>query len=100
MAFDGIFLNQLCHEMTFLQGARVEKVFQPMREEIILLLRTRQGPYRLLISARADAPRMHITQIKTENPKSPPMLCMLLRKKLCGSVLQQMDQAGHDRVVF
>ena len=40
MALDGAFLNNLIRELnSTIEGTRVEKVFQPTRDEIVLLLR-------------------------------------------------------------
>lgn len=101
MALDGITLHFLKTELDkTLVGARVEKVHQPGKSEMILLLRTRQGPYRLLLSAESSSPRVHITTQAVENPQNPPMLCMLFRKHLCGAVLAGFRQAGLDRVLF
>ena len=101
MALDGITLHFLKTELEeTLVGARVEKVYQPGKSEIILLLRTRQGPFRLLLCAESSSPRVHITTQTVENPQKPPMLCMLLRKHLCGAVLTGFRQAGLDRVLF
>ncbi len=79
-------------------GARVEKVFQPTRDEIILQLRSVEGGKRLLINAGANHPRIGFTGIARENPAAPPMLCMLLRKHLQGAKLKAVKQVGFERV--
>lgn len=63
-------------------GTRVDRVFQPNRDELILAFRGFSAAYKLLISARANSARINLTTIPVENPQQPPMLCMLLRKKL------------------
>ena len=86
MALDGVFLRHTAKEIEQAAlGARVDKIYQPNREEIIVSLRSREGAVRLLLSARANSARIHITEHVPENPKQPPMLCMLLRKKLGGA---------------
>ena len=81
MALDGVFLRHTAKEIEQAAlGARVDKIYQPNREEIIVSLRSREGAVRLLLSARANSARIHITEHVPENPKQPPMLCMLLRK--------------------
>lgn len=101
MALDGIFLNAI---KTEIEGrvleARVDKIYQPSREEIMILLRYRGGSARLLMSASANSPRVHFTTIQLENPKSPPMFCMLLRKHLSAAKLVRVRQLGRDRVLF
>ena len=101
MPIDGIFLNLLKHEIedTAL-GSRVEKVHQPSKDELVLLLRSRAGSKRLLLSASANSPRVHFTANAPDNPPNPPMLCMLLRKHLTGAVLTGLRQVELDRILF
>ena len=100
MALDGAFLYAVKKEMEFLVGSRIEKIYQPAREEIILSLRTRDGSYKLLISASADRARVHLTNVQAENPKVPPMFCMLLRKRLGSGKLLNIRQDGLERVLY
>lgn len=101
MALDGMFLNCIKTELADIAiGLRVDKVYQPSREEIILVMRSRGGSYRLLMSARANSPRVHFTEYSPENPPAPPMFCMLLRKHLSGAVLTDIRQHELDRVLF
>ncbi len=81
-------------------GARIEKVFQPERDEIVLQMRSIEGGKRLLINAGSNNPRVCFTAEQKENPMTPPMLCMLLRKHLQGAKLSDVFQAGFERVVF
>ncbi len=100
MALDGAFLYTVKKEMECLIGARVEKIHQPAREEIVISMRTREGAYKVLISASADRARVHLTDVQVENPKVPPMFCMLLRKRLgCGKLLS-IRQDGLERVLY
>ena len=63
MALDGIFLHYLCSEINEkMKGAKVDKVFQPSKEELVFLLRSREGNARLYISSRANSPRVNFTQ--------------------------------------
>lgn len=101
MALDGIFLHFLKQEIEReALGARVEKVSQPSKEELVLSLRNRTGAYKLLLSVRSNSPRVHFTKYAPDNPQTPPMLCMLLRKTLVGAVLTGLRQEGLDRVLF
>ncbi len=101
MALDGITLQFIKKELeSTVLGARVEKVHQPGKAEIVLLLRTRSGAFRLFLSAESASPRIHLTQFQTENPQNPPMLCMLFRKHLTGAILCGIRQAGLDRILF
>ena len=101
MALDGIFLHYLCGEINEkMTGAKVDKVFQPSKEELVFLLRSREGNARLYISSRANSPRVNFTQNAPDNPANPPMLCMLFRKKLCGCTFEGISQYENDRVAF
>ena len=101
MALDGAFLRHLKEEITDRAlGARVDKIYQPNKEELVFLLRTRQEAFKLLLSARANSPRIHFTQYAPENPKVPPMLCMLLRKRLSGAKLVEVRQPGLERLLY
>ncbi|MCR5484911.1 MAG: NFACT family protein [Clostridiales bacterium] len=101
MPLDGIFLRFLTNEIkNKTVGSRIEKVYQPSADEIVLSLRSRLGAQRLLISASPNCPRLHLTNYAPENPPKPPMLCMLLRKYLCGAAITDITQNGTDRTVF
>ena len=101
MPLDGITLNLLKQELSqFIVGSRIEKIHQPSKDELVFHLRSREGAYRLLLSASANSPRLHLTANAPENPATPPMLCMLLRKHLTGAVITDIRQLGLDRVVF
>jgi len=101
MALDGATLSLLRRELSQqLVGAKVDKVQQPSREELVLVMRSREGTFRLLISTRASCPRINITPQNIENPAQPPMFCMLMRKKLCGARLEGIRQQGMDRVLM
>ena len=99
MPLDGAMLSQVKQEIETAVGARVDRITQPGREELIVALRGRQGAYRLLISVNAASPRVHFTRAAVENPKTPPMFCMLMRKLLGSAQLIEVRQAGLDRIL-
>ena len=101
MGLDGIFLHCIKNEVEKAAlGARIDKIHQPNKEEFIFSLRPRSETFRLLISARANSPRIHFTKHSLENPSSPPMLCMLFRKKLSGAKLISIRQIGFERALY
>ena len=101
MALDGAFLSCLREELTAgLPDARVDKIHQPSREELVIALRSRNGNKKLYLSARANSPRVHFTDIPLENPASPPMFCMLLRKRITGGRLAAIRQPGLERALY
>lgn len=100
MALDGIYLHHLKNEIeTFAVGSRIEKIYQPSKEELVFSLRSRSGAKKLLLSCKADSARIHFTDFPPENPSKPPMLCMLFRKHLTGSKIVSVTQNGLERVV-
>lgn len=100
MALDGIFLRHVKDELqSNIINARVDKIYQPGKEEVVFSLRTRNDQLKLLLCVRADSSRVNITKQTIENPKVPPMLCMLLRKKLVGARLTDIKQDGLERVI-
>ena len=100
MALDGIYLHLLKNEISDrVTGCRVDKIYQPSKDEILFTFRTRNGTEKLLLSAKADCARIQFTSAHIENPKKPPMLTMLLRKLLCGGVLKEIRQDGFERIL-
>ena len=102
MPLDALCLSGVVHELnTALAGAKVDKIYQPGRDEIVLALRSpSHGNVRLLLSANPSHPRLYLTQLPLENPDKPPMFCMLLRKHLSGARLLGVEQAHLERVAF
>ena len=81
MPLDAITLSSVVEELkSHMLGAKLDKIYQPTRDQVVFLLRTKEGASRLLLSANPSAPRVHFTRETVENPASPPMFCMLLRK--------------------
>lgn len=101
MAIDGAFLHCLKTELwERLSDSRIDKIHQPSKEELVFSLRNRTGTYKLYFSARVNSARVHFTKAALENPASPPMFCMLLRKRLTGARLAAIHQPGLERVLF
>lgn len=98
MPLDAICLRAVLHELRpQLIGARIDKVQQPARDQIVLLLR---GNLRLLLNAGANQPRIQLTGILRDNPAQPPMFCMLLRKHLVGARVLSIEQPDLERMVI
>ena len=98
MPLDAICLRAVLNEMRpKLIGARIDKVQQPARDQIVLLLR---GTLRLLLNAGANQPRIQLTNILRDNPAQPPMFCMLLRKHLVGARVLAIEQPDLERMVI
>ncbi len=101
MAIDGIFLHFLKNEIAdFAIGAKVDRIYLPTKYELVLTLRTRTQTKKLFISVAGNSPRINFTDFTPENPMTPPMLCMLLRKQLSGAVITDVKQIGFDRILM
>lgn len=99
MAFDGMFLHKICEEIKDIcVGSRIDKIYQPSREEIVLLMRAKGENKRLLISCSPNNPRIHFTSESIENPLSPPMFCMLMRKHIGNAKLVDIIQPSLERI--
>lgn len=83
----------------FAIDSRVDKIHQPSKDEIIINLRSRQGSKKLLLSCNADAARIHFTEFPPENPAKPPMFCLLLRKRLAGAWVTDIEQDNLERIL-
>ena len=99
MAYDAGMLAAVIDELNRgSAGARVDKVYQPQNDTVILGLRTRDGARRLLMRCGANDPRMAYTSEPADNPAVPPTLCMLMRKHFVGSAFVGATQPGFERV--
>jgi predicted ribosome quality control (RQC) complex YloA/Tae2 family protein len=100
MALDGIFLHSIVKELTdSMLGCKIDKVNQPEKDEIILTFKKNRKNHRLLISASSNYPRIHFTNNTKNNPLSPPMFCMVLRKYLNRSKVLSINQIDGDRII-
>ena len=99
MAFDAGMLACVIEEINRVAGgARTEKVYQPEKDTVVLQMRTFAGGKRLLINAGSNNPRIGFSEQAMENPPTPPMFCLLLRKHLSGAKLCGVRQLGFERV--
>lgn len=100
MPMDGLTLGFAAREMNgILQGGRIDKVTQPEKDTIVLLVRAGNANHRLLLCASPNNARCHLTSQSYPNPLEPPMFCMLLRKQLLGGRIVGIHQVRGDRVV-
>lgn len=101
MPFDGLAIRALTRELNSeLIDARIDKIYQPERDELFLSIRhAKTGNVRLVISANSRWARIHISSEKKANPSQPSSFCMLLRKYLEGGKIKDIKQVGMDRIV-
>lgn len=100
MPFDGITSHLLANELnTLLQGTRIDKIFQPDKQTVILNIRANARMEKLLISCNPSCVRMNLTTSDRENPKMPPSFCMLLRKYLSGAKIESITCPSYERII-
>lgn len=101
MSFDGLFTKAMTEEIaSLLKGGRIHKVHQPYKNELILVIRAERKNYKLLLSAHPSYSRVQLTEENYENPKEPPMFCMLLRKHIEGYTIEDIRQHELDRMII
>ncbi|MBP7969627.1 MAG: NFACT family protein, partial [Faecalibacterium sp.] len=101
MALDAATLALTAAELkTTLADAKIAKLFEPTRDELVITLRTRTETYSLLLSARSGSARVCLTEESFENPETPPSFCMLMRKHLTGGRLLDVRMEPGDRIVY
>lgn len=100
MPLDATFIASLAAEFTCrLQDGRIDKVYQPERDEIVLSVRSPRENLRLLFCAGHQNPRAQITEIRKPNPPEAPLFCMLLRKHLGGGKITAVTQPDFERML-
>lgn len=100
MAFDGIVTKAIATELSELNGARIDKVFQPTKNEIILGLYLNKKNYALNICIDSQNCRINLTTNSKPNPQVAPNFCMLLRKNLIGLKLKNIITFDLERLVI
>lgn len=100
MSFDGIVTRALCDEFnTKYSGARVDKIYQTEKDEIMINARSKDGSFKVLVSASSNNPRFYVSKVSKENPTEAPLFSMILRKNLSGFKFLRLEQFGFDRAV-
>ena len=100
MPLDAIFLHHLVDELNILVGARADKIHQPSRDELVLLLRSAAFTGKLLISLRSGSARIGITDASFDNPADPPSFCKLLRRHLSSAKITELYQSDLNRTII
>src|SRR5690554_2136003 len=100
MALDGLVIAALAHEFRSIKAYnRIEKIYQPEADEIIIHLRIQGSNIKLLLSANNSYPKVHFTNLNKENPSTPPNFCMLLRKYIQGGKIIDIQQPEFERII-
>ncbi len=100
MPMDGLTLGFAARELDgLLAGGRIDRISQPERDTVILLIRAGNENRKLLLCASPNNARCHLTAGSYANPLEPPAFCMLMRKTLLGGRIKSVRQIGGDRVI-
>lgn len=100
MPLDAICLTAVAEELrSTVVGGKVDKIYQPTRDEVVLHLRAGKENVRLLLSANPTHPRAHLTMMPRENPETPPMFCMLMRKYFLNGRILGITQPSMERLL-
>lgn len=100
MAFDGIVTKAIVTELdNLLTGSRVNKVFEPNKNELIFSLYNNGENYSLDINIHPENYRMNITKYSKPNPANAMNYCMLLRKYLTGFKISSIKSYDLERII-
>ncbi|MGE7978088.1 Rqc2 family fibronectin-binding protein [Psychrobacillus sp. NPDC093200] len=99
MAFDGLFTISMTTELQQIVTGRISKIHQPNAQEILMQVRAQGKNFKLLFSVHPSYSRIQITHETIDNPSSPPMFCMVLRKHLEGGIITAVRQHETDRII-
>lgn len=100
MAYDGIVTYAITRELQDrIVLGKIEKVYQPGPEELLMHIHTKTGNVRLFMSCNSMSARVCLTENKYENPDQPPTFCMLMRKHLQGGRITDVRQKDSERII-
>lgn len=101
MALDGLVIHSIVNELqSKILGGKIDKVYQPENDEVVLHIRNNKENFKLVLSASASNPRVYLAKdYKKENPINAPMFCMLFRKHIQGGNIVNISQVGFERIV-
>ncbi len=100
MAFDGIVTKAITSEISQLKGSRIDKIFEPNKNTIILGIYQNGINYALNICIDAQYCRINLTTHQKANPQVAPNFCMLLRKNLIGLKLKNIITFDLERLII
>jgi len=99
MAFDGIVTKSIIKELTPLIGGKIDKIYEPDKNTIILGIYSQGKNYALNICIDARNCRINLTTHSRINPLVAPNFCMLLRKHLIGGRISNISMLGLERLI-
>lgn len=100
MAFDGIITKSVIAELnTCILNGKINKVYEPSKNNLILGIYSNGKNYALNICIDAINYRIHLTNTSKPNPLNAPNFCMLLRKHLIGMKIKSVSNYDLERVI-
>ena len=100
MPMDGLTIGFIARELDrTLKGGRVDRITQPERDAVVMVIRAGNENHRLLLCASPNNARCHLTELSFSNPLEPPALCMLMRKQLTSARVTEIRQPEGDRIL-
>ena len=99
MPYDGIVTKAVASELNLLTGARIDKIFQPNNNTVILGFYLDKINYALNISTNPQNYRVNLTTKTWINPKTAPNFCMVLRKHLLGLRIKNIITNSLERII-
>lgn len=100
MALDGLAVYSIQTELAqLLTDARIDKIQQPEKDDLIFTIRTNNKNYKLLLSANSQTPRINISTFSKQSPLTAPQFCMILRKHLQGGRILKVEQPNFERII-
>ena len=101
MAFDGIVTKAVVSELnTCLINGKINKIFEPNKNEILLGVYSSGKNYCLNVSIDSVNYRINLTTNSKSNPQNVLNFCMVLRKHLTGGTIKRIYSNGLERIVF
>lgn len=100
MAFDGVTISAVVKQLNdnILNG-RIDKIYQPEKDEIILNIRSFKSVYKLMLTSNPQSPRIGFTLVSKNNPNTPPLFCMVLRKHIQNGKIISITQPNFERII-
>ncbi|HWQ79751.1 MAG TPA: NFACT RNA binding domain-containing protein [Anaerovoracaceae bacterium] len=99
MSFDGMVTGSVVRQLNqVLTGGKIEKIYQPEADEIILNIHSLRENHKLYISSNSSHARIHLIREAASNPLNPSGFCMLLRKHLQGGRITSVIQKDSERI--
>ena len=100
MAFDGVTLFAITNELKSLENSKIDKIFVPDQNNILIGLYKNSMNYLLNIDISSNNYRANLTTNTKVNPVVAPNFCMVLRKHLMGYFINKIYTNGFERILY